>query len=164
MNSGSRALGRWLAAVLCAALSIHAALAWGGVPGASGADEAARIQRLEQGFRCLVCQNETLADSTADLAADLRGKIAEQVAAGATDAQIRAYMTKRYGDFVLYDPPFKPLTWLLWLGPFVLLVAGALVFARIVAGRRAMRQRPLTPDERARVQALLGEHARDAGS
>jgi cytochrome c-type biogenesis protein CcmH len=154
-----------MAALLCAAaLSIHAALAWGGADGASSADEAARIQRLEQGFRCLVCQNETLADSTADLAADLRGKIAEQVAAGATDAQIRAYMTKRYGDFVLYDPPFKPLTWLLWLGPFLLLGAGALVFARIIASRRAMRQRPLTSDERARVQALLGEHARDTGS
>ncbi|SOE67451.1 cytochrome c-type biogenesis protein CcmI [Burkholderia sp. D7] len=88
---------------------------------------AARIRRLESSFRCLVCQNETITDSTADLAADLRMNIHEQVQQGATDAQIREYMVTRYGDFVLYDPPFKTLTWILWLGPFVLL---ALAFAR----------------------------------
>ncbi|WP_367889731.1 cytochrome c-type biogenesis protein CcmH [Burkholderia sp. S171] len=105
---------------------------------------AARIRGLESNFRCLVCQNETIADSTADLAADLRLIIHEQVQQGATDAQIRDYMVTRYGDFVLYDPPFKTLTWVLWLGPFVLLALGLGVFAGIVLQRRKMRPPPLT--------------------
>ena len=116
----------------------------------------ARIRRLESSFRCLVCQNETIADSTADLAADLRTIIHEQVQQGATDAQIRDYMVTRYGDFVLYDPPFKTLTWVLWLGPFVLLALGFGVFAGIVLQRRKMTPPPLTDPQRQRARRLLG--------
>jgi cytochrome c-type biogenesis protein CcmH len=117
---------------------------------------AARIHRLESNFRCLVCQNETIADSTADLAADLRLIIHEQVQQGATDAQIRDYMVTRYGDFVLYDPPFKTLTWVLWLGPFVLLVLGFAVFTGIVLQRRKMAPPPLTGLQQQRARRLLG--------
>jgi cytochrome c-type biogenesis protein CcmH len=117
----------------------------------------ARIHALESSFRCVVCQNETIADSTADLAADLRAKIAEQVAQGISDEKIRAYMVTRYGDFILYDPPFKPLTWLLWLGPFALLVLGFAVLMRIVARRRAIQATPLTDLQRQRARHLLGD-------
>jgi cytochrome c-type biogenesis protein CcmH len=117
---------------------------------------AARIRHLESSFRCLVCQNETIADSTADLAADLRLIIHEQVQQGATDTQIRDYMVTRYGDFVLYDPPFKTLTWVLWLGPFVLLALGLGVFAGIVLQRRKMTPPPLTDLQLQRARRLLG--------
>ena len=119
-------------------------------------EPGARIHRLESSFRCLVCQNETIADSTADLAADLRAKIHEQVRQGATDDQIRDYMVTRYGDFVLYDPPFKTLTWALWLGPFALLVMAFAVLVRIVAQRRKMTPPLLTELERQRARRLLG--------
>jgi cytochrome c-type biogenesis protein CcmH len=116
----------------------------------------ARIQRLESNFRCLVCQNETIADSTADLAADLRAIIHEQVEQGATDAQIRDYMVTRYGDFVLYDPPFRPLTFALWIGPFVLLVFGFAVLVVVVLRRRRTAPAALTDLERRRARRLLG--------
>jgi cytochrome c-type biogenesis protein CcmH len=120
---------------------------------------AARIRRLESSFRCLVCQNETIADSTADLAADLRMNIHEQVEQGATDAQIRDYMVTRYGDFVLYDPPFKTLTWVLWLGPFALLALAFSVLACVVLQRRKMTPPPLTDLQRQRAKRLLGGRA-----
>jgi cytochrome c-type biogenesis protein CcmH len=118
---------------------------------------AARIRGLESSFRCLVCQNETIADSTAGLAADLRMIIHEQVQQGATDAQIRDYMVTRYGDFVLYDPPFKTLTWVLWLGPFVLLAMGLLAFAGVVLQHRKMTATPLTELQQQRVRRLLSD-------
>jgi len=119
-------------------------------------DVKARIRRLESSFRCLVCQNETIADSTADLAADLRMNIHEQVQQGATDAQIRDYMVTRYGDFVLYDPPFKTLTWMLWLGPFALLVLAFSVLVMIVLQRRNLTPPPMTDLQRRRARRLLG--------
>ena len=127
---------------------------------ASAAPElAGRIRRLESSFRCLVCQNETIADSTADLAADLRLIIHEQVQQGATDAQIRDYMVTRYGDFVLYYPPFKTLTWVLWLGPFALLALGLGVFAGIVLQRRKMMPPRLTDLQQQRARRLRGNRA-----
>lgn len=89
----------------------------------------ARYETLINELRCLVCQNQTIADSHADLALDLRNKVAEQIAMGRTDAEIIEYLTARYGDFVLYRPPVQANTLLLWSGPFLLLVAGALVLA-----------------------------------
>ncbi|OTP69478.1 cytochrome c-type biogenesis protein [Caballeronia sordidicola] len=127
------------------------------VPNASATPEVkARAYRLESNFRCLVCQNETIADSTADLAADLRAIIREQVEQGATDTQISDYMVTRYGDFVLYDPPFKTLTWALWLGPFVLLVLGFAALVFVVSGRRRTQLPALTDLERRRARRLLG--------
>src|SRR5258705_9712591 len=86
-----------------------------------------RLMKLSQELRCLVCQNETLADSRADLAEDLRREIREQMKAGKTDQEIIAFLTQRYGDFVLYRPPVKPTTYLLWFGPFLLLIGGLFV-------------------------------------
>src|SRR5437879_7216504 len=83
-----------------------------------------RMKNLTEQLRCLVCQNETLADSRADLAEDLRKQIREQMKAGKTDKEIIAFLTERYGDFVLYKPPVKATTYLLWFGPFVLMFAG----------------------------------------
>jgi cytochrome c-type biogenesis protein CcmH len=98
----------------------------------------ARYQALIHGFRCLVCQDETVADSDADLAADFRRQIHGMVAAGKSDAEIKAYMVERYGNFVLYKPPVQASTWLLWVGPFILLCIGLLTVILVV--RRRARQ------------------------
>ena len=115
-----------------------------------------RVMNLSRELRCLVCQNETLADSRADLAEDLRNQIREQMKAGKTDKEIVAYLTQRYGKFILYNPPIDPTTYLLWFGPFVLLVAGLLVLFRFVKQRRALiTDQPLSTDERERAESLL---------
>jgi cytochrome c-type biogenesis protein CcmH len=116
-----------------------------------------RIRNLEEKLRCLVCQNQTLADSNAELAADLRKQVRDQVAAGKSDAQIVDYLVQRYGDFVLYDPPFKPTTLLLWLGPFVLLAAAVLVLVATLRRRRRAAEEPsLNPDDKRLVERILG--------
>jgi cytochrome c-type biogenesis protein CcmH len=121
----------------------------------------ARVFEISHDLRCLVCQNETIAASNADLAVDLRGQIREQLKAGRTPDQIRDYMVQRYGDFVLYKPPFKPLTWLLWIGPFVLLLAMAWLMARLLRQRRAAASAPpLTEDESRRARELLSREPR----
>src|SRR5712691_8423241 len=125
-------------------------------PNASDPQLEKRVMKLSQELRCLVCQNETLADSRADLAEDLRSKIREQMTAGKSDKQIVAFLTERYGDFVLYRPPVKPTTYLLWFGPFVLLLAGLAILFRYVKQRRdSINDQPLTKDEHARASELL---------
>jgi cytochrome c-type biogenesis protein CcmH len=115
-----------------------------------------RMKALTQQLRCLVCQNETLADSQADLAEDLRREIREQMKAGKTDQEILSFLTQRYGDFVLYNPPVKATTYLLWFGPFVLLLAGTAVLYRYVKRRRELiEEKPLTAEERRRAEKLL---------
>ena len=115
-----------------------------------------RMQALTQQLRCLVCQNETLADSRADLAEDLRREIREQMKAGKSDQEIIAFLTQRYGDFVLYNPPVKATTYLLWFGPFVLLLGCTLLLYRYVKHRREIIQdQPLTADEHKRAEELL---------
>jgi cytochrome c-type biogenesis protein CcmH len=125
----------------------------------SAADDPAmeeRLRNLSQELRCLVCQNETLADSRADLADDLRREIREQMKAGKSDQEIIGFLTQRYGDFVLYRPRVKPVTYLLWFGPFVLLVSGMLVLYRYVKQRRdSISEKPLTAAERRRAEDLL---------
>src|SRR5438309_9199875 len=115
-----------------------------------------RMRALTEQLRCLVCQNETLADSRADLAEDLRKQIREQMLAGKTDQEIIAFLTQRYGDFVLYKPPVKSTTYLLWFGPFVLLVAGTAVLYRFVKRRRELiQEKPLTADEQKIAEEIL---------
>ena len=115
-----------------------------------------RLMKLSKELRCLVCQNETLADSRADLAEDLRGQIREQMKAGKSDREIVAYLTARYGKFILYNPPVDPTTYLLWFGPFVLLLAGLLLLFRYVKQRRELIiEQPLSADERLRAETLL---------
>ena len=117
---------------------------------------AARMKNLTEQLRCLVCQNETLADSRADLAEDLRKQVREQIKAGKSDKEIIAYLTDRYGDFVLYNPPVKSTTYLLWFGPFVLLFAGTLVLFRFLKRRRELiHEEPLTADEHKRAEDIL---------
>lgn len=134
---------RWL---LIAALFIGAASALAQVETYEGfADPAldGRYRDLIHSLRCMQCQNESLAESQVDLAADLRRQVREQMANGASDEEIRDYLTSRYGDFISYRPPFKPSTWLLWLAPALLLLGGGIVFARIV---RARMHQPLDED------------------
>jgi len=117
---------------------------------------AVRMKNLTEQLRCLVCQNETLADSRADLAEDLRKEIREQMKAGKSDQEIIGFLTQRYGDFVLYNPPVKATTYLLWFGPFVLLIGGTLVLFRFLKRRREIiQEHPLTADERERAEEIL---------
>ena len=109
-----------------AATKVDPASPSGNAPGMTTFD--VRLKRLESELRCLVCQNQTLADSNADLADDLRREVRALAVAGKTDAEIKAYLVARYGDFVLYNPPVKPITWMLWFGPFALLLGGAAIW------------------------------------
>ncbi len=93
-----------------------------------------RWRALNEELRCLVCQNQSIAESAAPLAKDLRAQSRQMIEAGKSDAQIREYMTNRYGDFVLYRPPFKPTTWLLWFGPLLMLLLGVALVWRMRRG------------------------------
>lgn len=117
-----------------------------------------RLLRLSQELRCLVCQNETLADSQAGLAQDLRAQIREQMKAGKTDKEIVTYLTERYGQFVLYRPPIQPTTYLLWFGPFIFLLGGlALLFRYVKQRRHLIQESPLSADQKRRIEELLDE-------
>ncbi|MDR2174276.1 MAG: cytochrome c-type biogenesis protein CcmH [Burkholderiales bacterium] len=137
---------------------------WGGM---AVADEAVptendpiaqkRAVELAAKLRCLVCQNQSIAESDAELAVDLRQQVREQIAAGKSDKEIITFMTDRYGDFVLYEPPMKPATLLLWIGPLLLLVAGVMAMTFLLRGRSQAEaaSAPLTEAEQARAAALL---------
>lgn len=99
-------------------------------------DQLRRYEKLTHEFRCVVCQNQSVAESNVDLARDLRRITRDMILAGKTDAEIKQFMTDRYGDFVLYNPPLKPETYLLWGAPVVLLLLGAIVMVNVV-GRRS---------------------------
>ena len=115
-----------------------------------------RVKALAHELRCLVCQNQTIADSNADLAIDLRTQIREQIQAGKTDSQIKDYMVARYGDFVLYRPPVQSNTLLLWVAPFVLLIgAVAFLFWQLAKRRRFTVAQPMSDDDLQRADALL---------
>ena len=121
------------------------------ISGQENPETEQRILRLSEKLRCLVCQNQSLADSPAELAVDLRRQVREQVKAGRSDEQIVDYMVQRYGDFVLYEPPFKASTILLWLGPFVLLAAAAAALVAIVRRRRNAPEEPALGREEQRL-------------
>ncbi len=115
-----------------------------------------RVVKLTSDLRCLVCQNQSLADSHAELAIDLKNQVRAQMLAGKSDAEIRDYMVARYGDFVLYDPPFKARTVLLWAGPFLLMLIGLGGLAIYLRGRRnRVDAGELTPADRARAEKML---------
>lgn len=99
-------------------------------------EQLERYERLTHEFRCVVCQNQSVAESNVDLARDLRRITRDMILAGKTDEEIKQFMTDRYGDFVLYNPPLKPITYLLWGAPVILLLVGAAVMVSVV-GRRA---------------------------
>jgi cytochrome c-type biogenesis protein CcmH len=120
------------------------------------AEQEARYRTLTNQLRCLVCQNQNIADSDAPLAADLRNQVKRQILAGEDNRQITDYLTERYGDFVLYKPPFKAITLLLWLGP-VLLVLLALGMAYAFARRSRRTATALAVDED-KLRKLLEEN------
>ena len=116
-----------------------------------------RIRQLSEKLRCLVCQNQSLAESNAELAQDLRRQLREQVAAGRSDGEIMDYLVQRYGDFVLYEPPFKASTALLWIGPFALLAAALAALVAILRRRlRAPEEAALGPEDQRLVARVLG--------
>ena len=118
-----------------------------------------RLIAISEELRCLVCQNESLAGSRADLAMDLRRELRNLIKQGKTDAEIREFMVSRYGDFVLYRPPVKPTTWLLWLGPFGLMVAGLVALFVYLRRRNSevAATTGLTEEQSKRAEALLQE-------
>lgn len=122
---------------------------------------ARRAAALAEQLRCLVCQNQSIAESNAELAVDLRREIDEQIRAGRSDSDIVDFMVARYGDFVLYRPPVKPHTLLLWFGPALLAAAALIAFMRALRNRRRrVIERPLTDAEHAEAERLLGEPAK----
>jgi cytochrome c-type biogenesis protein CcmH len=119
----------------------------------------ARARVISEGLRCLVCQNQSIDESNADLAHDLRVIVRERLTAGDSDDQVRAYLVARYGDFVLLDPPFKAKTLLLWCGPAVLLLLGAGGIYALLRRRQDRAPEPLNEAERSRLAELMAENA-----
>jgi cytochrome c-type biogenesis protein CcmH len=135
---------------------------WAVLPDEMMADPAleARARDISKELRCLVCQNQSIDDSNAGLARDLRLLVRERLQAGDSDDAVVAYLTARYGDFVRLRPPFQPNTWLLWLAPPLVLVAGATGIAwRLRRRRGAEAPTPLTADERERLRKVLDDGA-----
>ena len=123
---------------------------------------AKRAVDISAQLRCLVCQNQSIAESNAELAVDLRRQVNEQIKAGKTDREIVDFMVDRYGDFVLYKPPFNMTTLLLWLGPLALGVLAIIAFVRPLRARnRAIVNRPLTVAERAEAERLLAQASKE---
>ncbi len=119
----------------------------------------ARAHKIARSLRCLVCQNQSIEDSNADLAADLRRIVRERVAAGDTDDEVRAYIVARYGDWVLLKPPFKAKTYLLWFGPFLLILAGGIGVWLYYRRREQLTISPLSAEEETQLAALLDDDA-----
>ena len=117
-----------------------------------------RYEHILSELRCLVCQNQTVAESPADLSNDLRVEVKEMLERGATDQEILNFMSDRYGDFILYNPPVKPRTYVLWIGPFILLF-GAIVFTLLLVSRRSKSvvDKTLNLSEKQRLKDLLNE-------
>lgn len=139
---------------LSLALMAAAAPAKDAAPLAEDPAVEARLVHISEELRCLVCQNESLAGSRADLALDLKREIRTMIKAGKSDQEIRDFLVNRYGDFVLYRPPVKPTTWLLWGGPFVLMVGGVIALIAFLR-RRKPADAALTPEEQRRAEALI---------
>ena len=123
----------------------------------------ARARALHAELRCMVCQGQSIADSNAPLAQDMRAIVRERIAAGASDDAVRGFLTDRYGDYVLLDPPVKPETYALWFGPAAVFVVGAAIAFALVrrakAGAREAGAAPLSAEERRRLDALLDDDA-----
>ena len=146
----------WLVCVLCWIVMATPLRAKEAAPLAEDPAVEARLVEISQELRCLVCQNESLASSRAELADDLRREVRDLIRDEKTDEEIKAFLVSRYGDFVLYRPEVKPLTWVLWFGPFLLLLLGVWALIRYVRQRRDQVQTTaLSDEERQRAQDLL---------
>lgn len=155
MNSKFNKLQQFFVCV-CLTLLVNITLADEATPLASDPALEQRLVSISEEMRCLVCQNESLSGSRSELAQDLRREIRNLIQQGKTDAEIRTFMVDRYGDFILYRPPVKPTTWLLWIGPFVLLFAGIVALLMYLRRRNTqVASTSLSDDENKRIDALL---------
>lgn len=148
---------KWLLVFLFALMPLSS---WAGEAKDLAEDPAVekRMVNLAQNLRCLVCQNESLASSHAELAEDLRKEVREMIRKGMSDKEITDYLVVRYGDFVLYNPPMKSYTVLLWFGPFALfLLGGAVLFYQLRKRRNSVPETELSPEAERRAAALLNE-------
>lgn len=151
-----------LAVLLALAPFVHAGEA---APAAADPVLEKRVQKLGEELRCLVCQNQTIADSHADLAIDLKNQIREKLKAGMSETEVKQYMVQRYGDFVLYRPPVKTTTWFLWFGPFALLVIGVVVlFIKLRQRAARVAGGALSEAEHQRAMALLNPEEKREGA
>jgi len=156
---------RWLISLGLAAASLLISSAAMAVQAPSSAADAAleaRVMAVAEELRCLVCQNETIAASHADLAIDLRKQIRTKLAEGQSERQILDFMVERYGDFVLYRPRLSATTVLLWAGPFALLLVGGVVMARTIRARKKQIPAALSEAESARARQLLAQTTSDS--
>lgn len=147
-----------LNAVLTLGLVLFASVSTGreATPMAEDPKLEARLDELSHELRCMVCQNESLASSRAELADDLRTEVRELLRSGKSDREVKDFLVSRYGDFVLYNPEVKPLTWVLWFGPFVLLVIAVIFLGMYLRQRRALAApEAMSEDERKRAKQLL---------
>lgn len=119
------------------------------------AEQEARYQKLTNELRCVVCQNQSVADSNAELAQDVRNLVRNKISEGQTNEQINAFLVERYGDFVLYNPPLTEKTYILWLGPFILLLLAFIILMYFI--RRQPKSMPLTEAERNKLNQALGK-------
>jgi cytochrome c-type biogenesis protein CcmH len=161
MTASCKGIATYLIAIVMLVLATASASAV--EPGEKMADpgQEARARRISQELRCLVCQNQSIDDSNAELARDLRLIVRERIAAGDTDTQVLAFVEARYGEFVLLRPPFKPHTLVLWLTPLLLLIGTAFVLRRNARARAAATgltdTAALSPEEQKRLDELLGK-------
>ena len=145
-----------LLTVIGLTVSVTTVLAKDAVPMAEDPVAEQRLIKISEELRCLVCQNESLAGSRSELANDLRSEIRILLKEGKTDDQIRGFMVDRYGDFVLYRPPVKPITWLLWAGPFLMLLAGLVGLILYLKRRnREISSATLSEEDNRRIDAIL---------
>lgn len=140
---------RFLQILVSAVMACSMGAAWANEAAPASADPAleARMMAISSELRCLVCQNQTIADSHAELAVDLRTQVREMLQAGKTNEQITDYMTARYGDFVLYRPPFKALTAMLWIGPAAMVLIGLGALFMVLRRRSRMSADQFEPEE-----------------
>jgi len=124
----------------------------------------ARFKTLIHELRCTVCQNQTIADSNADLAKDLRDKVYKMIQAGKTDEEIKTFMVSRFTDFVLYNPPLKPGTYVLWLGPGVLLLIAGFFLYRSIRSKNMEEQSDIDENQKQRIAKLLAENQKDSSN
>lgn len=151
---------RWIAALplWVALFSVNPLMANEAAPLAEDPVVEQRLIVIAEELRCLVCQNESLAGSRAELAMDLRREVRTLIKSGKSDAEIKKFLVDRYGDFILYNPPVKPTTWLLWFGPLALLLLAIGVLLTVVRRNQRQTDTPVLDDQqRARAQALLHE-------
>lgn len=145
-------------------INVASVLAKEAEPMAANPEMEKLVNEISAELRCLVCQNQTIADSHAALAVDLKNQVRQMVASGKTQNEIVDYMVQRYGDFVRYRPPVKPTTYLLWVGPFILLIVGvALLISNLRKRKRIIADAPLSADESDRLQSLLSAEVTSAG-